>query len=196
MPSPAGDITQLLRVWSAGDRSVEDRLFGLVLPDLRKLARALMRRERPDHTLEPTALLNEAYMRLLAGCKRDWESRRHFFAVSARIMRRLLIDHARSRTKAEKVPLLNSRDLPPGEMGQIELAIAIDRLLDEMEATHPEWCSIVELRYFMGLTSEETAEALGLPLRTMQRHYGDAKRWLFERLNPSACEIKTNATNS
>jgi DNA-directed RNA polymerase specialized sigma24 family protein len=81
-------------------------------------------------------------------------------------------------------------------MGQIELAIAIDRLLDEMEATHPEWCSIVELRYFMGLTSEETAEALGLPLRTMQRHYGDAKRWLFERLNPSACEIKTNATNS
>src|SRR5947208_2251436 len=155
MPSPAGDITELLRVWSAGDRSVEERLFGLVLPDLRKLARALMRRERPDHTLEPTALLNEAYVRLLAGCKRDWESRRHFFAVSARIMRRLLIDHARSRTKAEKVPLLNSRDLPVGPMGQIEMAIAIDGLLDELQATHPDWCSIVELRYFMGLTSEE-----------------------------------------
>ena len=185
LSSPTGEITQLLRVWGAGDRSVEERLFGLVLPDLRNLARALMRRERRDHTLEPTALLNEAYVRLLAGCERDWESRRHFFAV-----------YARSRTKGEKLPLIGSHDLPPGPMGQIELAIAVDRLLDELEATHPEWCSIVELKYFMGLTNEETAEALGLPLRTMQRHYGDAKRWLFERLNPSSCGIKANATNS
>src|SRR4051794_13015071 len=102
MSSPAGENTQLLRVWSAGGRSVEERLFGLVLPDLRRVAGALMRRERREHTLEPTALLNEAYVRLLAGRDRDWESRRHFFAVAARIMRRLLIDHARSRTKADK----------------------------------------------------------------------------------------------
>jgi DNA-directed RNA polymerase specialized sigma24 family protein len=106
-----------------------------------------------------------------------------------------LIDHARSRTKAEKVPLLSSHDLPPGPTDQIEVAIAVDRLLDEMEATHPEWCSIVELKYFMGLTNEETAEALGIHLRTMQRHFADARRWLFERLNPT-CEIKANATNS
>src|SRR6185369_5881896 len=141
MPLPAGEITQLLRVWSAGDRSVEERLFGLVMPDLRNLARALMRRERRDHTLEPTALLNEAYVRLLAGCEREWESSRHFFAMTARIMRRLLADHARSRTKAEKVPFNNSRDLLPGPIRQIVLAIAVDRLLEELEATHPEWCS-------------------------------------------------------
>jgi RNA polymerase sigma factor (TIGR02999 family) len=196
MSSPAGEITQLLRIWSSGDRSVEERLFGMVLPDLRNLAHALMRRERREHTLEPTALLNEAYLRLLSGRERDWESRRHFFAVAARIMRRLLIDHARSRTKAEKVPLLSSHDLPPGPTGHIEVAIAVDRLLDEMEATHPEWCSIVELKYFMGLTNEETAEALGIPLRTMQRQFADARRWLFERLNPSSCAMKATATNS
>jgi RNA polymerase sigma factor (TIGR02999 family) len=188
MSSPAGEITQLLHVWGKGDRSVEERLFGLVLPDLRHLARALMRRERSDHTLEPTALLNEAYVRLLAGRERDWESRRHFYAVSARIMRRLLIDHARSRTKGEKVPFITSHDLSSGPTDQIELAIAIDRLLDELEATQPQWCSIVEMKYFVGLTDEETAEALGLRLRTMQRHFGDARRWLFERLNPSECE--------
>ena len=196
MSSPAGEITQLLRVWSAGDRSVEERLFSLVLPDLRNLARALMRRERRDHILEPTALLNEAYVRLLGACDRDWESRRHFFAVAARIMRRLLIDHARSRTKAEKAPFISSHDVPPGPTGQIELAIAVDRLLDELEATQPEWCSIVELKYFMGLTNEETAEALGLPLRTMQRHFADARRWLFKRLKASSCETKANTTNS
>jgi RNA polymerase sigma-70 factor (ECF subfamily) len=140
MAPRAGDITQLLHAWSAGDRSVEERLFGLVLPDLRNLARALMRRERRDHTLQTTALLNEAYVRLLAGCEQDWESRRHFFAVAARIMRRLLIDHARARTKTEMVHLISSHDLPAGRAGQIELAIAVDRLLDKLEASQPVWC--------------------------------------------------------
>ena len=196
MDRPAGEITQLLHAWSAGDRSVEDHLFRLVLPDLRNLARALMRRERRDHTLEPSALLNEAYVRLLAGRERDWEGRRHFFAVAARIMRRLLIDHARARTKSEILPLDASRDFARGPAGQLELAIAIDTLLDEMQGSHPQWCSLVEMKYFMGLTDEETAELLGLSVRTMQRQFSDARRWLFKRLNPSSCETKANATNA
>jgi RNA polymerase sigma factor (TIGR02999 family) len=195
MDSSAGEITQLLQAWGAGDRSVEARLFGLVLPDLRNLARALMRRERPDHTLQPTALLNEAYVRLLAGRERDWESRRHFFAVAARIMRHLLIDHWRGRTKSEVVPLENWRDVP-GPAAQLELALAVNRLLDELEALHPEWCAVIELKYFVGLTDEEAVEVLGVKLRTMQRQLGDARRWLFERLNPSPCKIKANAMNA
>lgn len=194
---PAGEITQLLRAWSTGDRSVEDRLFRLVLPDLRNLARALMRRERRDHTLEASALLNEAYMRLVAGRGRDWESRRHFYAIAARIMRRLLIDHARGRTKTAVVSLDSSPESPRGSSAaDLETAIAVDSLLDELQTRHPEWCAIVELKYFMGLTDDETAEVLGLRLRTMQREFSDARRWLFQRLNPSSCKPKTNATNA
>ncbi|HLK49101.1 MAG TPA: ECF-type sigma factor [Bryobacteraceae bacterium] len=194
---PAGEITRLLHAWSAGDRSVEDRLFRLVLPDLRNLARALMRRERRDHTLQASALLNEAYVRLLAGRQRDWEGRRHFYAVAARIMRRLLIDHARARTKSAMIPIQGSRDFLPGASGKdLETAVAVDSLLDELQLRHPDWCSIVELKYFMGLTDEETAEVSGLPLRTMQRQFSDARRWLFERLNPTTCETQSNATNA
>lgn len=196
MSSSAGEITRLLQAWSAGDRSVEEPLFRLVLPELRHLARALMRRERRDHTLEASALLNEAYVRLLAGRERDWESRRHFYAVAARIMRRLLIDHARAHTKEEVVPLDSARDFERRPEGQLVTAIAVDRLLDELQATHPAWCSIIELKYFMGLTDDETAELLGLSLRTMQRQFSEARRWLFERLHPSRCETKANATNA
>jgi RNA polymerase sigma factor (TIGR02999 family) len=183
MGQPAGEITRLLHAWSAGDRSVEDQLFELVMPDLRNLARALMRRERRDHTLQPSALLNEAYMRLLAGRERDWEGRRHFFAIAARIMRRYLIDHARARTKSEVIRLHILNGGPRSPETELDLAIAIDRLLDELQASHPDWCSIVEMKYFVGLTDEETAELLGLRLRTMQRQFGDARRWLFEKLN-------------
>jgi RNA polymerase sigma factor (TIGR02999 family) len=192
---PAGEITQLLHAWSAGDRSVEERLFQLVHPELRRLACALMRRERRDHTLDGTALLNEAYVRLLTGRERDWEGRRHFFAIAARIMRRLLIDYARRRRSA--VPHGSSCQVA-AERGDpnLEEAIAVDTALDELQKLHPVWCSIVELKYFMGLTDEETAALLGLRLRTMQRQLGDARRWLFERLSLSTCETTANATNA
>ena len=196
MDRPAGEITKLLHAWSAGDRTVEDRLFRLVLPDLRNLAQCLMRRERREHTLEAGALLNEAYVRLLAGRERDWESRRHFYAVAARIMRRLLIDHARSRTKAEVLPLDSTRELGQSPSAQLDVAIAVDRLLEELQQVHPSWCQIVEFKYFVGLTDEETAAALGIPLRTVQRQYSDARRWLYEKLHPSTCEMKANATNA
>jgi len=143
-----------------------------------------------------SGLLNEAYLRLLAARERDWESRRHFFAIAARVMRRLLIDYARGRTKLEKPPIgLHAGSLGAGD-GQFELAMAVDRLLDDLQASHLDWCAIVELKYFMGLSDGETAEALGIPLRTMQRRFGDARRWLFQRLSPSLCCSKANATNS
>jgi RNA polymerase sigma factor (TIGR02999 family) len=194
---PAGEITQLLHAWSAGDRGIEERLFSLVLPELRNMARALMRRERRDHMLDPDALMNEAYVRLLAGRGRGWESRRHFYRVSALIMRRLLIDYARARTKVEVIRLEPSRDFPQGRGGaELEIAIAVDSLLNELQSQHPDWCLTVELKYFIGLTDEETAKVLGLRLRTMQRQFGDARRWLMERLNPLSCETKANAMRS
>ena len=188
MAEPAvGEVTALLHAWGAGDRSIEERLFQLVLPDLHRLAESMMRRERPDHSLQPSALLNEAYMRLVKARERDWQHRRHFFAIAARAMRRLLIDHARSRPKGEKVPLDAAIDWLRGREEQIDVALAIDGLMEQMSASHPEWCSIVELKFFVGLTNEETAEALGMSLRTMQRQFGDARRWLYERLKAAPC---------
>jgi RNA polymerase sigma factor (TIGR02999 family) len=180
--SNLGEVTTLLRAWSTGDRSGEERLFELVLPDLRKLAGHLMRGERPDHSLQATALVNEIYFRLVGARERDWENRRHFFAVAARVMRHLLVDHARSRIKGSKVPVENLEHLLRGRDAQLEMGVAISGLLDELDKAHPDWCSVVELKFFAGFTDEETAEALGLPLRTMQRQFGYARQWLFERL--------------
>jgi RNA polymerase sigma factor (TIGR02999 family) len=182
METPEGEVTQLLHAWSGGDRSVEDRLFALVLPDLRRLAQGMMRRERPDHSLQPTALLNEVFCRLLTARERDWQNRSHFFALAARAMRRLLIEHARARPKGARVPIDGLQEFLRGRDSQLELALAIDGLLDQMAPAHREWCSIVELKFFLGFTDEEAAEALGLPLRTMQRQFGDARRWLYEKL--------------
>jgi RNA polymerase sigma-70 factor (ECF subfamily) len=185
--TPTGDVTTLLRAWSAGDRSVESRLFEVVLPDLRRLAQHFMRQEPAGQTLQASALLNEAYLRLVKARERDWESRRHFFAIAARVMRRLLIDHARGRPAVEHVGLEQLAGLMNRRTPQIEEALAIDTLLDELEAVHPELCQVVELRFFLGLTEEESAEALRVPLRTVQRRYSDARRWLFEKLeNPGA----------
>jgi RNA polymerase sigma factor (TIGR02999 family) len=174
----------LLQAWSSGDRSVEARLFELLLPDLHRLARNLLRNERPGHSLQTTALMNEAYLRLINARERDWENRRHFLAVAARAMRHLLIDHARARAKGIKTPLESVEELLRGRDAQLELGIAINGLLDELDKSHPEWCTIVEMKFFAGFTDEETAEALGTPLRSMQRKFGDARRWLFEKLEP------------
>ncbi len=184
MEPSEGEVTQLLRAWSNGDRSVEDRLFDAVLPELRKLASAFLRRESPGHTLQPTALLNEAYLRLVNARERDWNHRTHFYAIAARIMRRLLIDHARGRRRGNEIPVEGLADLLRGREAQLEQAIAVDSVLDELEASHADWCSVVEMRFFLGLTEEGTAEALGIPLRTAQRRFSDARRWLYERLGP------------
>ena len=193
---PAGEVTVLLQAWSAGDRSVEDRLFSLVLPDLHRLAQHMMRRERAEHSLQPTILINEVYLRLVRARERDWENRRHFFAVAARAMRHLLIDYARARPAGAKLAIEGLEELLRGRDEQIELGVAIGELLTEMQAAHPDWCAVVDLKFFAGFTDEEAATALNLPLRTMQRQFSDARRWLYQKLEHRRCKAIPNATNS
>lgn len=182
MGDPAhGEVTRLLRMWRQGDRSGEARLFELVLPDLRRLAGYHMRRERAGHTLAPTALLNETYLRLVGARNCDWQDRRHFFAVAARAMRRYLIDYARARPKASQVSIEADERLLLGDEQRIETALAVDRLLDALEREYPDQCAVVELKFFLGLTDEEAAETLGTPLRTVQRRWQAARQWLYER---------------
>jgi RNA polymerase sigma factor (TIGR02999 family) len=184
MSEITGDITLLLHQWRAGSREAEDELFRLVLPNLRRLAQYMMKGERKGHSLQATELVTQIYLRLVAAKDRDWQSRQHFFAIAARAMRRYLIDHARARPNAEFVPLEGIEHGLPAVNVKLDTALSIDRLLDQLAKTKPEWCTVVEVKYFLGLTDEEAAEALGLRLRTMQRMWRDARQWLFERLEP------------
>ena len=176
-----GDITRLLHQWREGNAEAENELFELVLPDLRRLAAYLMRRERPDHSLQATDLVDQIYIRLVAAKDRDWQDRKHFFAIAARAMRRYLIDHARARPDAEFVALDGMENLLPADRAKIEVALTVDRLLDRMAKDHTDWCTLVELKYFLGLTDDEAAATLGVKVRTMQRMWSDAREWLHEQ---------------
>jgi RNA polymerase sigma factor (TIGR02999 family) len=182
MSEPTGDITQLLHKWREGNREAENELFSLVFPDLRRLAHYLMRRERKDHSLQATELVDQIYLRLVAAKNQDWQNRRHFFAIAARAMRRYLIDHARGRPNAEFVAMEGLDNLLRAESAQVDVAITVDRLLDQLAQIKPDWCMLVEVKYFLGLTDEEAAETLGLKLRSMQRMWRDARQWLFEQM--------------
>jgi RNA polymerase sigma factor (TIGR02999 family) len=184
MEIPEGEITLLLRQWREGSHEAENQLFALVLPNLRRLAHYLMQRERRDHSLQATELVDQIYLRMVAAKDRDWQSRKHFFAIAARAMRRHLIDIGRGRPSAEFVALEGIERILPASNGKADLAIMVDRLLDELAKTHPEWVMIVELKFFLGLTDEEVAEAMSVKLRTMQRTWSDARRWLYTRLEP------------
>lgn len=188
MADQTGEITQLLQKWREGDRKAENELFALVLPNLRRLAHYLMRGERKGHSLQATELVDQIYFRLVAAKDRDWRNRHHFFAIAARAMRRLLIDHARGRPDAEFLGIDGIRDFLPADSAKLDLAITVDRLLDQLSQTKPEWCDLVEVKYFLGLTDEEAADALGLKLRTMQRMWRDARRWLFEQTGFQSAE--------
>jgi RNA polymerase sigma factor (TIGR02999 family) len=176
-----GDVTQLLQQWRQGSREAEAELFELVLPNLRRLAHYLMKGERKGHSLQPTELVDQVYFRLVAARDRDWRNRQHFFAIAGRAMRRHLIDHARGRPDAEFVSLEGIQNFLPAGSPKVDLAITVDRLLDRLAETKPEWCTLVEVKYFLGLTDEEAAEALSMKLRTMQRMWLDVRKWLFEQ---------------
>jgi RNA polymerase sigma factor (TIGR02999 family) len=184
MDEPMGDITQLLQQWRTGSREAENELFTLVLPSLRKLAHYLMQRERKDHSLQATELVDQIYLRMVNAKDRDWQNRKHFYAIAARAMRRHLIDHARGRPSAEFVALEGFENILPADSVKIDLALAVDRLLDELSQTKPDWSMLVEMKFFLGLTDEEAAEAMGVKLRTMQRTWNDARRWLYTRMEP------------
>jgi RNA polymerase sigma factor (TIGR02999 family) len=180
-PEP-GEITQLLQQWRTGDRQVEDRLFELLAPEMHQIAERCFRRERPGNSLQPTALVNEAFLRLAKSRDLDWQDRGHFLAISARVMRRYLIDHARARPD---ILFLSMEGLPERFLGTrcpSELVIAVDELLNDLEKESPSRRALVELKFFLGSTDQETADALGITLHTMQREWYRARRWLFERL--------------
>lgn len=177
-----GDITELLHKWRDGDRDAENQLFAVVLPDLRRLAHYLMKGERKGHSLQPTELVDQIYLRLVSAKNRDWHNRQHFFAIAGRAMRRHLIDHARGRPNAEFVAIEGMENFIHGDSAKVSLALTVDSLLDKLAIENPEWCTLVEVKYFLGLTDEEAADALGLKIRTLQRMWLEARKWLFEQM--------------
>jgi RNA polymerase sigma factor (TIGR02999 family) len=185
MSQTPADITLLLHAAASGDRRDVDALIAAIYQDMRRLAAGHLHHERANHTLQPTALVHEAYVKLIDQRNTGWKDRLHFFAVASRIIRRILIDHARAR-EAEKrggdrtMISLADHDVPsPGR--DVDL-LALDDALEELAALDPQQAKIVELRYFGGCTIEEVAEVLQLGKRTVDRDWQAAKAWLFLRL--------------
>jgi RNA polymerase sigma-70 factor (ECF subfamily) len=183
MPEDPGEITLLLRRWRVGDKDAESELLELLAPELRKIAGCCFRRERANHTLQPTAILNEAFLRLAAVKNIEWQDRGHFLALAARVMRRLLIDYARSKPTVQFTPLEDLPEPIQRDRTPREIQITLSSLLSELEAKSPQKRTIVDLKNVLGLRDEEVAEALGLPLRTVQREWHDARVWLFKRMS-------------
>ncbi|HEV3041247.1 MAG TPA: sigma-70 family RNA polymerase sigma factor [Candidatus Angelobacter sp.] len=177
------DITVLLRRWHNGDHAAGDELFRLILPELKKIAARFRNRERPNYSLQRTELVNELYSKLLeANDEIDWRNRGHFFAIYTIKLRRFLIDRARKKPTSE---LLSIEDLPEGIMAgrnRLEVRLAVDRLLDELEKESPTTCSILVARIYFGYEVKEIVKNFDLPQRTVERHLHDGRKWLFERL--------------
>ena len=183
------EVTELLRAWRAGDAQASDSLVRLVYDELRRQARLVLRREGDGHTLQPTALVHEAWLRL--GDQRDarWESRTQFFAVAAQMMRRVLLDHARTRRAlkrgggAVQLSLAGAGADKDGRLDAVEL-IALDDALTRLAAIDPEKARLVDLRYFAGLSIPEVAELLGVSTATVSREWAVARMWLRRELEP------------
>ena len=179
------ELTGLLEDWKQGDPTALQKLTPLIYDELRRIAHRYAHRERNGHTLETTALVNEAYLRLAGSEKRDWQNRSHFFAVTAQVMRHILIDHARRRHyvkhggEAQQVPIETALLMKSERAAEL---IALDEALEEFAVLDPRKARVVELRYFGGLSLEETAEAVGLSLMTVRRDWQAAKAWLYRRL--------------
>lgn len=179
-------ITEMLRQWSDGNQLVLDDLIPLVYDELHKQASLYLRRERPNHTLQTTALINEVYLKLIDQKNASWENRKHFFAIAAKLMRRVLIDHARAKNRAKRggealtVPL-DEGALAAGKQKDIDL-IALDEALDRLKEKDERQVRIVELRYFSGLTLEETADVLEISRTTVAGDWRMAKAWLHREL--------------
>ena len=174
------EVTQLLVDWGKGDRAALDRLIPLVYDELRLLAGRYMRRENQGHTLQTSALINEAYMRLVDQRGVAWQNRSHFFGVAARLMRRILVDHARSRSRAKRgggAPLVSLSEQAALTEESADV-IALDEALENLAVLDPRKVEIVEMKFFGGLTTEEVAEALEVTPRTVEREWRKARAWL------------------
>jgi RNA polymerase sigma factor (TIGR02999 family) len=175
------DVTGLLVRWRTGDREALDALTPLVYDELRRLAKSYLRRERPDHTLDGTALVHEAYMRLVDQRNVEWRNRNHFFALAAELIRRILVDHARARIAAKRgganVKLSLDEALAPADEKDLNI-LALDDALVALGKADPQQSRIVELRYFAGLTIEETADVMEISPATVKRDWTTAKAFL------------------
>ncbi|MGH9405357.1 MAG: sigma-70 family RNA polymerase sigma factor [Terriglobia bacterium] len=180
------EVTALLQAWSEGEQGALDRLMPVVYHELHRLARRYMARERPGHTLQTTALVNEAYVRLVDSAQAGWQSRAHFFAISAQVMRRILVDWARSRRAmkrgADVRPLELDEALVTAEGPRADL-VALDDALKTLATVDPRKSQVVELRFFGGLSVEETAEVLKISAETVMRDWKMAKSWLRRELS-------------
>ncbi len=185
-PSRDVDVSVLLARWSGGDRDALDQLMPLIYTECRRIAARQLAAERSDHTLDPTALVHELYLRLIGQRGATWENRAQFFAVAARLMRRILVDHARAHHAGKRggdaffVSLRAAGDTPT-EAHAVDV-MAIDAALERLGALDPEQVRIVELRYFAGLTVEETAQVVGRSARTVKREWQLARAWLYREL--------------
>jgi len=189
------DLTELLTEWREGDRTALDRLTPLVYDEIRRIAHRYVQRERDGHTLQTTALVNEAYLRLAGNQQINWQNRAHFFAVTAQVMRHILIDYARRRNyvkhggEAQRVSfseaLASEESVPMSKPRAVEL-LALDEALNELAKFDPRKSRVVELRYFGGLSLDETAEVLEVSLMTVRRDWRAAKAWLFRRMKDEA----------
>lgn len=189
VPSAQHEITKLLEAWSSGNQAALDELYPLVYDELHRLARRYMSREREGHTLQTTALINEAYVRLVDQKNVRWANRSHFFAISAQIMRRILIDHARRHAYAKRGGGKHPVSLDETATLQVDRAselIRLDDALKSLAELDPRRSRVVELRYFGGLRNDEIAEALNISENTVTRDWNMARAWLYQQLAGSA----------
>ena len=188
MGEGTGDVSQLLRAWAAGDVYARDELVPLVYHELRKRASGYLRHERPDHTLQATALVHEAFMRLAGQDRVAWQNRGHFYAVAAQMMRRILVDHARERRAAKRpdAALRTELDDRIPAADQPEHVLLLDEALNELSTMDPRQGQIVELRYFGGLSEQEVADTLSVSRATVTREWRRARAWLYHRMTPTS----------
>lgn len=185
-PQNAQNITRMLKDWSGGNRDALDKLLPFVYDELHRQASRYLHRERHDHTLQTTALINEAYMKLIDQSEVEWQNRAHFFAIAAQTMRRILVDYARTRKREKrggddvKLQLDDAMNVSAKEKS-IDL-VALDEALNRLAEFDERQAKVVELRYFSGMTEEETAEVLNISTATVRRDWNMAKAWLFHQL--------------
>ncbi len=185
MDRAAADVTRLLQEWTNGEEQALDRLVPQIHRELRKLAASYLRKERPEHTLQPTALVNEAFLKLIDQRAVKWQNRAHFFGIAAQAMRRILVDHARARGAGKRGDGVRNVPLDDAMMagGTIDIdLIALDNALTRLAVIDPQQSRVVELRFFGGLTMEETAEVMHISPATVGREWRMAKSWLFAEI--------------
>jgi len=176
------DVTALLAKWNGGDNAALEELMPLVYGELKRLAGSYLKRERPDHTLQSAALVNEAFLRLVDQSKVRWQNKSHFFGIAAQMMRRILVDHARGHKAAKRgagAELLELNEAVAQAQKQSIDLLGLDEALDTLEKMDPQQSRIIELRFFGGLSIEETAEVLGISSATVKRDFAAARAWLY-----------------